>query len=311
MELSVIIPTHNPNPERLKRTLAGLRSQSLPADRWETILVNNASTEFPATDFFAQHAPGNLSIVSEPRLGLSAARRHGFLVARGTVAVLVDDDNVLAPDYLTEVLGIFARSPRVGVAGGKSVPEFERAPAAWQQEFLPLLALRDLGPTELISTGLRPAESPRNAYPVFAPIGAGMALRRTAWTAWLDAQKNSVAVLSDRRGSDLSSSGDNDIVLSAMQAGWEVGYFPSLVLTHLIPAGRLDSAYLARLNRGIQQSWNQVLARHEASPWPPLSRSGAALRKFKAWFTHRPWSSPTARIRCQGAYGHFDGRVAP
>ena len=311
MELTVIIPTHNPNPERLKRTFAGLRSQSLPADRWEIILVNNASTQFPGTEFFARHAPTNLSFVSEPRLGLSAARRHGFLVARGSVAVLVDDDNVLAPDYLAEVLSIFARSPRVGAAGGKSLAEFERAPSAWQQEFLPLLALRDLGPAELISTGLRLAGSPRNAYPVFAPIGAGMALRRSAWTAWLDTQENSDAVLSDRRGSDLSSSGDNDIVLSALQAGWEVGYFPSLVLTHLIPAARLDAAYLARLNRGIQQSWNQVLARHEASPWPPLSRGGAALRKVKAWFTHRPWSSPAARIRCQGAYGHFDGRVAP
>jgi cellulose synthase/poly-beta-1,6-N-acetylglucosamine synthase-like glycosyltransferase len=310
MELSVIIPTHNPHPGRLRRTLFGLRAQTLPVDRWETILVNNASTEFPDTRFFADCAPVNFSMVSEPTLGLSAARRHGFNVARGTLAVLVDDDNVLAPDYLEQVIALFARQPRVGVAGGKSVPEFERPPADWQQEFLPLLALRDLGPDELISHGLRPAGGTRNEYPAFAPIGAGMALRREAWTAWLDAPAAAGAALSDRRGGELTSAGDNDLVLCAMRAGWEAGYFPGLSLTHLIPASRLDADYLARLNRGIQKSWMQVLARHEASPWPPLTPLGAALRKAKAWFAHHPWSSPAARIRWQGACGHFDGRVA-
>ena len=68
--------------------------------------------------------------------------------------------------------------------------------------------------------------------------------------------------------------------------------------------------YLARLNRGIQKSWVQVLAQHDASPWPPLTASGAALRKFRAWFTHRAWSSPAAHIRWQGACGHFAGRIA-
>jgi cellulose synthase/poly-beta-1,6-N-acetylglucosamine synthase-like glycosyltransferase len=309
MELSVIIPTHNPHPGRLRRTLAGLRAQTLPVDRWETILVNNASTGLPGAGFFADGAPANFSMVSEPTLGLSSARRHGFNVARGTLAVLVDDDNVLAPDYLEQVLALFARQPRVGVAGGKSVPEFERPLADWQQEFLPLLALRDLGPSELISHGLRPAGGTRNEYPAFAPIGAGMALRRAAWSAWLDAPAAAGAALSDRRGRELTSAGDNDLVLCAMRAGWEAGYFPELSLTHLIPASRLDAGYLARLNRGIQKSWMQVLARHEASPWPPLTPLGATLRKAKAWLAHHPWSSPAARIRWQGACGHFDGRT--
>ena len=306
MELSVIIPTHNPDPERLRRTLSGLRAQTLSSDRWETTLVNNASTTFPGAAFFAGSAPAHFSIVDEPALGLTAARRCGFAAARGDVAVLVDDDNVLAPDYLANVLAIFARQPRVGVAGGKSVPEFERAPDDWQREFLSLLALRDLGPSDIISSGLRHPSSGRNVYPDFSPIGAGMALRRSAWTAWLDAPCSG---LSDRRGGELTSSGDNDIVLCAMRAGAEVGYFPELSLTHLIPANRLDADYLARLNRGIQKSWMQVLTRHDANPWPPLSAAGAALRKIKAWFAHRPSGSPAARIRWHGACGHFDGRV--
>lgn len=309
MKLSVILPTHDPDPERLRRTLHGLAVQTLPDAQWETVVVDNASGRFPHLGFFSAHGPDNLSIIPEPELGLSSARRRGFTAARGDLAVLVDDDNVLAPDYLAQVLALFTRLPRVGVAGGKSVPRFEREPVGWEREFLPLLALRDLGPSELISSGLRPAGSSRNEYPAFAPIGAGMALRRTAWEAWLDATAAPGAMLSDRRGTELSSGGDNDIVLSAMRAGWEVGYFPMLSLVHLIPPNRLDADYLAHLNRGIQHSWMQVLTRHDASPWPPLTPAGASLRKAKAWLTHRAWSSPVARIRWQGACGHFDGRI--
>ncbi len=309
MELTVILPTHNPDPERLRRALHGLEVQTLPTSRWETVVVDNASARFPDFSFFAAHGPDNLSVIAEPELGLSSARRRGFTMARGAVAVLVDDDNILAHDYLAQVLALFDRWPGVGVAGGKSVPKFDREPEGWAQEFLPLLAVRDLGPAELVSRGLRPAGQRRNDYPAFAPIGAGMAIRRPAWQAWLDANPAPGPGLSDRRGNELSSGGDNDLVLCAMRAGWEVGYFPALSLTHLIPASRLEADYLARLNRGIQTSWMQVLTRHDANPWPPLSRPGAALRKARSWLVQRAWSSPAARIRWQGACGHFDGRV--
>ena len=308
-ELTVIVPTHNPDPERLRRTLLGLRAQSLPAARWETVLVDNVSTRFPNAAFWETCATGNFSIVPEPRPGLTAARRRGFDAARGNIAVLVDDDNVLAPDYLEQALALFAARPRLGTAGGKSLPEFAAEPPGWTREFFPLLALRDLGEQEIIATDLRLPGTLRNEYPASAPIGAGMALRRECWMAWQENCQRVGVELSDRRGSELTSSGDNDILLCALRAGWHTGYFPQLRLTHLIPDSRLTADYLARLNRGIQQSWMQVLTRHEACPWPPLSPTGAWLRKIKAWFAHRAWSSPAARIRWQGACGHFDGLV--
>ncbi len=302
--LTVIIPTHNPEPTRLARTLAGLDAQTLLATEWEVLLVDNASA--PPVGATAG-GPASLRIVREPQLGLTTARRRGLDEARGEFIVLVDDDNVLAPGYLADVLRLFAAHPKVGALGGKSLPEFAAPPPTWTAEFHALLALRDLGSAPLLSTGLRPTGAINNVYPDFAPIGAGMALRRAAIGPWLAQAASS---LTDRRGAELTSGGDNDIVLSIMQAGWNVGYFPELVLTHLIPAGRLEAGYLARLNRGIQKSWMQVLARYDANPWPPLTAAGAHLRQAKAWFTHRAWSSPAARIRWQGACGHFEGRIS-
>jgi glycosyltransferase involved in cell wall biosynthesis len=305
--LSVVIPTHRPDGARLRRSLAGLRAQSLPVSDWETVLVDNASVPPVELATFADDAPTNLRLVTEPALGLTAARRRGFVEAHGELLVLVDDDNVLAPDYLERVVAIFTAHPTLGAIGGRSAPEFAAPPAPWQREFFDLLALRDLGPEPLFAAGLRPPGSARNVYPACAPIGAGLALRRAVAVTWLATSPT----LSDRRGTDLTSGGVNDIVFTALHAGWGVGYFPTLALTHLIPAGRLDPAYLARLNRGIQQSWMQVLTLHGANDWPPIPRWTVPLRQLKAWFTHRAWSSPAARIRWQGACGHFEGRVQP
>ena len=310
MKLSVIIPAHNPEATRLRRTLAGLRAQTLPADQWETVLVDNAS--LPAIDLatLANDAPHNLRLVREPELGLTAARRRGFTEANGEVFILVDDDNVLAPDYLAQVHALFAAHPKVGALGGKSVPEFAVEPPAWTREFFHLLALRDLGDAPLISTGLRPSGATRNVYPDCAPIGAGLALRRAATTSWLDAVAHDPRRAKlDRRGNALVSGGDNDLVLTLMAAGWEVAYFPQLALAHLIPAARLEAGYLVRLHRAMQTSWMHVLTLHDANSWPPLTPGGAALRKMKAWFTYHPWSSPAACVRHAGACGHFDGRV--
>lgn len=309
MKISVILPTHNPHPGRLQRTLGALRTQTLPADQWETVLVDNASAPALALPDWRAHGPANLRLVSEPTPGLSHARRRGFLSGSGEIFLLVDDDNELAPDYLAETLRLFALHPKVGVLGGRSLPEFESPPAPWVREFDGLIACRDLGDTPLVTSGLRDPATGRNDYPLFAPMGAGMALRRAAAKSWLD--QGSHTTLPDRRGNELSSSGDNDIVLAAMAAGWESAYCPTLRLTHLIPAFRTTREYLGRLNRGIQRSWMRVLTKHDANPWPPLAAWSVPLRQAKAWLAHRAWSSDAAYVRWQGACGHFEGRVPP
>jgi glycosyltransferase involved in cell wall biosynthesis len=110
--------------------------QTLNHTDWEVIVVDNASNTFPGPEFFGEHSRrSDVSIQREPRLGLTSARKCGFRAARGEVVVLVDDDNVLAPDYLSKVRALFAAHPKIGAIGGKSLPEFEAAPPEWAREF--------------------------------------------------------------------------------------------------------------------------------------------------------------------------------
>ncbi|MEO6845940.1 MAG: glycosyltransferase [Chthoniobacterales bacterium] len=307
IDLSVILPTHNPHAGRLQRTLEGLKQQSLPSQKWETVIVDNASSSPLKVTDFADSAPQNLKIVLESTLGLTAARRCGILETAAPIIVFVDDDNILAPDYLENVLHHFVENPKIGAIGGRSLPEFEKEPEPWIREFDGLLALRDPGDTAQFSGPLRDQKTEKIAYPFCAPVGAGMALRREGLSKWLETFDTNK--FSDRKGDKLTSSGDNDLILHLMQSGWEVAYFPDLGLTHLIPAGRTTLDYLSRLNEGIQESWMRLLTRHQMNPWPPISRWSMPLRKMKSWFTFRAWESPAAYVRWRGTCGHFTGRV--
>jgi GT2 family glycosyltransferase len=300
-DLTVIVPTHAPHPGRLARTLTGLRSQTLPTSRWQLVVVDNRSPEPVALDL-SWHP--NAGVVREDRLGLTHARLAGGAAARAGLLVFVDDDNVLDPEYLTSAVGLFAEHPGLGAAGGKSLPEWEVPPAPWVSEFAGTLALRDLGDEPRLAT------PDVRGYPACAPVGAGMILRRAAWQAYADGLATDPTAPLDRAGTELTSGGDNDMVLRILRAGWSVGYFPQLRLTHLIPAGRLTRDYLGRLNHGIARSWVQVLARHGINPWPRASRWTVPFRKWRAYLSYRAWSGPAEYIRWQGACGQFEGRAA-
>ena len=302
--ISVIVPTRNPDAGRLQRTLDGLAAQSLARDRWELIVVDNGgSPALPGT-----HPPvANLGgrIVSEPTAGLTRARLRGLQESHGEVLVFVDDDNVLAPHFLEKAEEIFARLPRLGAGGGPIHPEFEIPIAEWTREFFPLLALRDLGNAELIAAGGSAA-----SWPAYAPVGAGLCVRRAAaenYAAALAADPTRLSL--DRAGQSLASGGDNDLVFTALHGGWDVGYFPALALTHLIPAARLAPDYLGRLNEAVQRTWVRVLALHGVCPWPPIPRWTVSLRSARAWCRESAWRSAAHRIRWRGLHGRFLGQA--
>jgi glycosyltransferase involved in cell wall biosynthesis len=303
-EISVIISTHNPHRGRLQRAIQGLCTQDLPSDRWELIVVDNCSSPPLVRDDLGKECSANTALVREERLGLTFGRRAGICKSQGSILVFVDDDNVLAPDYLTCAVSIFRRLPRLGLGGGKSNPEWDStAPKPWVKEYFANLALRDLGPEELIAEMSDPP-----SYPKCAPIGAGMIARREAIESWIN-DCSGMDVPTGRRGTEFTSGEDCDLVLFVLRDGWEVGYFAELALTHLIPSARLTREYLGRLNHGIARSWVQILARHGIVPWPPASHFSVPFRKIRAYLSCRAWAGPGEYVRWRGACGQFEGRA--
>jgi glycosyltransferase involved in cell wall biosynthesis len=294
---TVILCTHNPHPGRLRRTLEGLRTQTLPLSEWDFLLVDNASSskESLAACDVSWHPRGIR--LTEPRLGLTWARVAGIHAAERQELVFVDDDNVLDPHYLEIAAGILKDTPQLVACGGRITPEFEKAPDPWIKEVEWLLALRYFGEEPLVASDLSAG------YPFFAPIGAGLVVRRAELTNWLGEEK----FLSDRMGTSLSSGGDSEMVLRLIQAGGAVGYFPQLHLTHLIPGARLQRDYLARLNYQSSKDWMRLLTRHGLSPRRDVTRWTVPLRKLKAYFGCRAWRDEPSYIRWSGVCGSVEG----
>ena len=104
---SVVLPTFNRR-HTLTLCLAALAFQTLPADQWEVILVDDGSTD--GTREFLEHArfPYGLQVLSSSgqgaNQGAGAARRAGVGAARGEFILLCNDDTIASSTLLEDHL---------------------------------------------------------------------------------------------------------------------------------------------------------------------------------------------------------------
>jgi len=307
--LSVILCTHNPRRAVLEETLAALgRQQPVEDGGWELLVIDNASTP-PLSGLIDLRGCDGARVVREERLGLTHARLRGLAEASGDILLFVDDDNVLDDTYLRRAAKAMALDQTLGAIGGKSIARYEAPPPPWFAEVGIDLACRDLGEAAQYASweGL---DTARRFYPDCAPIGAGLVIRRVVFAAYASAAEESPGRLGlGRRGTDLASGEDNDIVMTAMEKGWRVAYLPSLRLEHIIPAGRLTRDYLANYAYSSTRTWVRVLDVHGIRPWREIDPRSLKFRKARAYLRHRAWSGPAAYVRWRGACGQFDGRA--
>lgn len=245
--LSVIICTHNPRRDYLKRVLQALKTQGLPTSLWELLLVDNASKELLSSEIDLNWHP-NARHIREEKLGLTPARLRGIKEAIGEVLVFVDDDNVLDSDFLVAALTISKEWPKIGAWGGRIIPEFEITPPEWTKPHLTALA---------ITTFERDIWSNLTNYGETIPCGAGLCVRKLVGQRYAELVTNDPRRADmDRKGNLLTSNGDTDLALTACDLGLGTGLFISMKLTHLIKASRLEEDYLLRLTEGCHYSGN-------------------------------------------------------
>jgi GT2 family glycosyltransferase len=116
-EIAVVIPSRNAE-SRLEVTLASLRNQSLEADRYEIIVVDDRSTD--ATGAVAA-ANGARVVRVQGAGGIAAARNAGASATRAPLVAFTDDDCEADIDWLGNVLAAFS-DPDVDGVGGCVVP---------------------------------------------------------------------------------------------------------------------------------------------------------------------------------------------
>lgn len=285
MRFSIIIVTHNPRRPLLRRVCAAIAGQIVDPSTYELIIVDNAST--PALTVADAGTIGRpVTVLREDRLGIMHARIAGIRAASAEAIVFVDDDNVLAPDYLKNAAVVLDSTPAIGAVGGIVEGEFEVPVPAWAQDLTHLLAIRNFGAERVVSQWR--AATPQD-YPWCAPFGAGMVVRTRCARRYVDHVTSGSAVSIGRIGThSLGGCDDAELIVEGvLKEGFEAAYDPALRLLHCIPPRRLTFRYLSRLAYQSGITWGAFRVRQSYSPriprWSVLPRCVRSFVNERAW----------------------------
>lgn len=302
MYVSVITPALNPRKEFILRVFKALEEQTLPMEKWEYIVVDSGSTP-PLNEQLNLSWHPNACVLEAPEQRLAVSRWRGMQRAKGELIIFVDDDNVLAPNYLESAIAEMENHPFIGVLSGHVEGEFHGEIQPWMREFLPILGVTEYSsmPDAELIYALVKTGGP------WVPAGSGMIVRRAIVEEYcrqvaMDPEKLSVG----RVGKQLLGSDDVDLAYTAIDLAMAIGRSRKPKLIHLIPEARLTESYLVRLLYASNYATARLLVRRgwkkQASLQAPQKLQ--ALRRLLSQFKKR---TPGERCWAAFAAGYRDG----
>lgn len=226
IELSVIIVSYNTR-EVLQRCLESL-SNELKGFKAEVILIDNDSKD-GSKEMVETLFPKIRLIASKVNLGFAGANNLGFKLARGKYCVLLNSDAFLHTGALRKAFEHMEKNPKLGLAGGRLVGEDN----SWQPSArkFPTI-LHDL----LHMSGLA-AKYPKSKF-----FGA-------ADRTWADPKDSTLtdwvpgafAIISKEALEHVGYFDERfflyyeeiDLCKRLKKAGYEIGYFGDVVITHI------------------------------------------------------------------------------
>ena len=249
---------------------AALARQTLPADAFEILVIDNTPDPVRSTEEAATHGIlPNLRWLHLTTPGLSNARNVAMREARAPIIAYIDDDAVAEPEWIGALIEAFdSLGEAFAGVGGRVLPVFEGTPPAWlNDKLLSYLSVVDLG---MATRALTPAEW---------VVGANIAYR-------VDALRRiggfSPALGRIGSGISLMSNDETELAERLAAQGGAMGYAGRAVVHHLVERRRLSQAWFRR-----RMAW-QAVSDYVRMPETQHARSEAAWRNFKIFLAHQP-----------------------
>jgi len=244
--LTVIISTRNRHDEILPCVQSVLASEGVD---FELVVVDQSDSDEGHRAVTRAVSDPRLTWVATKTRGLSISRNIGVATARAPIIAFTDDDCRVAPDWLSQLLSVFAEHPEVALVFGRALRADAGEEGGFAAEFAP--------------EALRTFE---HEYPhVLEPwgIGANMAARRDALNAIgpFDPALGAGALF--RAGEDA------DITIRMIAAGHRVAFAPGPRVEHL---GVRHGEDASRLMHGYGFGLGATLAKHVRLGTPGAAR---------------------------------------
>jgi cellulose synthase/poly-beta-1,6-N-acetylglucosamine synthase-like glycosyltransferase len=161
--VSVVIPCHTMQRyEQLLRAVASVRDGSVPAQ--VLVVVDNNDQMFAQ---LVEDLGSAVEVLTNTGRGASHARNTALAFATGEIVAFIDDDAYAEPDWLEQLLAVFAHGSHVQGVGGRIVPNYGPRSRALPDEFLWVVGCTYRG-------------HPTTQQAITRPIGCNMAFRRSA-----------------------------------------------------------------------------------------------------------------------------------
>jgi cellulose synthase/poly-beta-1,6-N-acetylglucosamine synthase-like glycosyltransferase len=128
-KVTIVLAVHNEERD-LSRKLDNLAALDYPADRLETIVVSDGSTDQTNKILGEWQKPGRRAVILPEHQGKANALNHGMAEAGGEIICFTDARQIIASDGLKNLMANFA-DPSVGCASGALViGETQTAPSS-------------------------------------------------------------------------------------------------------------------------------------------------------------------------------------
>jgi glycosyltransferase involved in cell wall biosynthesis len=244
--------THN-GATTLPRVLQAYTALAVPQGQWKVVIVDNASSDAtPAIiDQFARQLP--IRYVHEPRRGKNKALNTGLKHVEGDLVVLTDDDAIPDPGWLKQLFDSAQQNHDYAVFGGAIRPKWDRQPAQWIVESVPLGLTFGLTDCQLADGAI----SPRLVW------GANLAVRAGIFEKGFRFNE----AIGPGPGRYIMG-GETEFILRLHESGFRSWFCPRAVVYHIIRANQLEASWmLERAHRyGRTMHFTQRCARQLSVP---------------------------------------------
>lgn len=242
LRITVAIATYNRS-RFLPGLFDSLLAQTLGKEQFEVLFIDNNSTDDSATlchHFINLHPEYSFRYMVEKNQGLSYGRNRGIREAKAPYITFADDDAIMAPDFLKEVVKYLDSNPSVGEVGGPIYLNYLATQPRWSSSYLSSLF-------GYFCPSKRSFDVNRKNR--FYPRGSNMTFR----TELLRRIGGFNVRLGRIKGSMIGGE-EKEIAYRLLDMGVRITYQPHLVVHHLVPQERTTVDFIRRQAIGIGRS---------------------------------------------------------
>lgn len=240
--ISIIICTFNPDIPILERLLRRIKDCIHNFEQQVEIIIvdNNSSLPLLENDQVKKlfgYLP-SAKIIVEKNPGLTNARIAGVKASKYNWLIFFDDDNEPSEDYLVKVNEVIKKYNNSGAFGpGTITVEYTDIKFSWLDKYKYLFQQ---------SAHTKIKFDRQKLWQEFYPVGTGLCIRKEIMLYYIKQVNEGNYTLSDRKGKNLTSGGDVQMVLTSIKLGYEVGTIPELKMNHMINKNKSQLGYILK-----------------------------------------------------------------